>query len=85
LVNGKVEVSSNKKLKLIGNLNNGNPRFSSAVNIKGGAAIVTDNDDLGWCLSMEFARYLGRRGAGEIIVGGVSSTGNRCRRVNWMK
>ena len=86
LVEGSVMVASNQRLGLIGDLGAKNPRFSRHLHIKNGGGMVTDNDALGWCMSMEVGRFLGERGgADEIIVGGVSSTGKRCRRVNWMK
>lgn len=88
-------VTANEELELIGEFPAGafvqnqkvpkkekNWRFSKDVNV-GGAGVVTHNDALGWCKSIQFGGYLGSRGATQVYVAGVNASAGTCKKVNW--
>jgi hypothetical protein len=81
-------LSSNPKLEAIGEIEGGFISWSMPRKLDvGGAAVLTDNDALDWCVVVELGAWLGAKaGAKRVYLGGEPASNVRsCPPIDWVR
>lgn len=84
LIDESLLLSGNRELEGVGTVEDGGTDWWMPGTLDvGGAAVVTDNDAMGWCMSSALGAWLGdKAGAQRVYVGGYGAE-QGCPEVNW--